>query len=88
MKRYVVDSEEKVIIVVRKIESSEVGKTPYEYKKRKMNERKQRSYYADNLLDRQQGKPLKLVSAIFYQIFIFAPNDIHSKIVENVFYFI
>ena len=31
---------------------------------------------------------LKLVSAIFYQISIFSPNDSPSKIVKNVFYFI
>ena len=31
---------------------------------------------------------LKLVSAIFYQIFIFSPNDGHSKAMKNVFYFI
>ena len=31
---------------------------------------------------------LKLVSAIFYQIFIFSPNDSPSKTMKNVFYFI
>ena len=31
---------------------------------------------------------LKLVSAFFYQIFIFSPNDSSSKTVKNVFYFI
>ena len=31
---------------------------------------------------------LKLVSAIFYQVFIFSPNDRPSKTVKNVFYFI
>ena len=31
---------------------------------------------------------LKLVSAIFYEIFIFSPNDSPSKTVKNVFYFI
>ena len=31
---------------------------------------------------------LKLVSAIFYQIFIFSPNDSPSKTTKNVFYFI
>ena len=31
---------------------------------------------------------LKLVSAIFYQIFIFSPNDSPSKTIKNVFYFI
>ena len=31
---------------------------------------------------------LKLVSTIFYQIFIFSPNDSPSKAVKNVFYFI
>ena len=31
---------------------------------------------------------LKLVSAIFYQILIFSPNDSPLKTVKNVFYFI
>ena len=31
---------------------------------------------------------LKLASAIFYQIFIFSPNDNPSKTMKNVFYFI
>ena len=31
---------------------------------------------------------LKLVSAIFYQIFIFSPKDSPSKTMKNVFYFI
>ena len=31
---------------------------------------------------------LKLVSAIFYQIFIFSPNDSPSKTMKSVFYFI
>ena len=31
---------------------------------------------------------LKLVFAIFYQIFIFLPNDSPSKTMKNVFYFI
>ena len=31
---------------------------------------------------------LKLVSAIFYQFFIFSPNDSTSKTMKNVFYFI
>ena len=29
---------------------------------------------------------LKLVSAIFYQIFIFSPNDRPSKTMKNVFF--
>ena len=33
-------------------------------------------------------RSLKLVSAIFYQIFIFSPNDSPSKAMKNVFYFI
>ena len=32
--------------------------------------------------------PLKLVSAIFYQVFIFSPNDSPLKTMKNVFYFI
>ena len=32
--------------------------------------------------------PLKLVSAIFYQIFIFSPNDSPSKSMKNIFYLI
>ena len=31
---------------------------------------------------------LKLVSAIFYQIFVFPPNDSLSKTMKSVFYFI
>ena len=31
---------------------------------------------------------LKLVSAIFYQIFIFSPNDSPLKTIKNVFYFV
>ena len=31
---------------------------------------------------------LKLVSAIFYQIFIFSPNNSASKTMKNLFYFI
>ena len=31
---------------------------------------------------------LTLVSAIFYQIFIFSPNDSNSKTMKNVFSFI
>ena len=31
---------------------------------------------------------LKTVSAIFYQIFIFSPNDSPLKTMKNVFYFI
>ena len=31
---------------------------------------------------------LKLVSAIFYQFFIFSPNDSPSKTMKNVLYFI
>ena len=34
------------------------------------------------------NKFLKLVSAIFYQIFIFSPNDSPLKTVKNIFYFI
>ena len=37
-------------------------------------------YYLNNFL--------KLVSAIFYQIFIFSPNDSPLKTMKNVFYFI
>ena len=34
------------------------------------------------------NQALKVVSAIFYQFFIFSPNDSHLKAMENVFYFI
>ena len=34
------------------------------------------------------GCYLKPGSTIFYQIFIFSPNDSHSKTIKNVFYFI
>ena len=33
-------------------------------------------------------KNLKLLLAIFYQIFIFSPNDSPLKTMKNVFYFI
>ena len=36
----------------------------------------------------QAPRFLKLVSAIFYQIFIFLQNDSHLKTMKNVFYFI
>ena len=35
----------------------------------------------------QKGKRLKLVSAIFYQICIFSPNDSPLKTMKNIFYF-
>ena len=42
-----------------------------------------------NIFKNQQAKfNLKLVSAIFHQIFIFSPNDSPSKIMKNAFYFI
>ena len=37
---------------------------------------------------RHWNSGLKLVSANFYQIFIFSPNDSPSKTMKNVFYFI
>ena len=39
-------------------------------------------------LTQQNCKGLKLVSTIFYQIFIFSPNDRPSKTMKNDFYFI
>ena len=36
----------------------------------------------------EQCNLLKLVTAIFYQIFVFPPNDSPSKTMKNVFYFI
>ena len=42
-------------------------------------------------LDKKKQEPavyLKLASAIFYQIFIFSPNDSPLKTMKNVFYFI
>ena len=46
-------------------------------------------YQVSSLLLRySKSKSLKLVSAIFYQIFIFSPNDCPSKTQKNVFYFI
>ena len=36
----------------------------------------------------RRAAPLKPVSAIFYQIFIFSPNDKTSKTMKSVFYFI
>ena len=50
-------------------------------------------WYSENAGDcfsfnKESKISLKLVSAIFYQIFIFSPNDSPFKTVENVFYFI
>ena len=33
-------------------------------------------------------RTLKLVSSIFYQIFIFSPNESPSKTMKRIFYFI
>ena len=43
------------------------------------------SLFVDDLLWAGNSQ---LVSAIFYQIFIFSPNDSPSKIMKNLFYFI
>ena len=43
-------------------------------------------YHSLVVLDKANS--LKLVSAIFYQIFIFLSNDRSSKTMKNVFYFI
>ena len=60
-------------------------------------ESKVASYYDNNavskdlnfqLFETSPEKILKLVSAIFNQIFIFSPNDSPSKTKKNVFYFI
>ena len=37
---------------------------------------------------KQKVNRFKLVSAIFYQIFIFLPNDSPLKTMKNVFYFV
>ena len=43
----------------------------------------------DSTLKNKWGSTnLKLASAIFYDIFIFSPNDCPSKTLKNVFYFI
>ena len=48
-----------------------------------------KNIYKKNLYNQiYQTQCLKLVSTIFYQIFIFSPNDNLSKIMKNVFYFI
>ena len=47
--------------------------------KEKMNQRNENNIRAFNL---------KLLSAIFYQIFIFSTNDSPSETMKNVFYFI
>ena len=44
--------------------------------------------FSANVLKKVLMKYLKLVSAIFYQIFIFSPNDSPSKTMKNAFYFI
>ena len=38
--------------------------------------------------DREIAEKLRLVSAIFYKIFVFPPNDSPSKTMKSVFYFI
>ena len=50
-----------------------------------VNELSQTLAKKDTFITRQD---LKLVSAIFYQMFIFSPNDRPSKTKKNVFYFI
>ena len=44
--------------------------------------------HCDNEQLDKQAKFLKLVSPIFYQIFIFLSNDRPSKAMKNAFYFI
>ena len=39
-------------------------------------------------IEKIQYKALKLVSAIFYQVFIFSSSDRPSETMKNVFYFI
>ena len=45
-------------------------------------------HHCDNEQLDKQAKFLKLVSPIFYQIFIFLSNDRPSKAMKNAFYFI
>ena len=42
----------------------------------------------DLSLENSADSYLKLLSAILYQIFVFSPNDSHSKTMKNNFYFI
>ena len=42
----------------------------------------------DLSLENSADSYLKLVSAIFYQIFIFSPDDSPLKTMKNIFYFI
>ena len=50
------------------------------------------TYISEDHKQNKYGKSLfhylKLVSAIFYQFFIFSSNDKSSKTMKNVFYFI
>ena len=39
-------------------------------------------------IEKYRTQALKLASAIFYQFFIFSPNDSSLKTMKNVFYFI
>ena len=41
-----------------------------------------------NTLTDQYKYILKLVSAFFYQVFVFPPNDSPSKTMKSVFYFV
>ena len=45
-------------------------------------------YYNENFEILVLKSPLNFVSAIFYQIFIFSPNDSPSKTMKSVLYFI
>ena len=54
----------------------------------KINERGHKVTFFSVLSTKTSSKYLKLVSAIFYQICIFSPNDSSLKTMKNVFYFI
>ena len=56
-------------------------------KKNRKNEKKE-ALTALHLINQPTWKFLKLVPTIFYQIFIFLPNDSPSKTMKSVFYFI
>ena len=58
------------------------------YIHRERDRDRQTDRQTDSLYYRAICKSIKLVSAIFYQNFIFSPNDSPSKTVKNVFYFI
>ena len=60
----------------------------YMYMTHNLQNLQTRYNWKNKILYKRNLSHLKLVSAIFYQIFIFSPNDCLPKTMKNVFYFI